>query len=132
MIILVALVIIGHAFWNTYAVPPHLDAIADEIGSLGYMVKNEGIWKNGKLQLNQAGDKILFTQSSEKGVGVFLCNVAGGQKQVVFEEKEICFGQGPHGVLKAYPWSPDDRRFVYGHQGSGARNGDYDCPNETV
>ena len=51
---------------------------------------------------------------------------------MVFEEKEICFGQGPHGVLKVYPWSPDDRRFVYGHQGSGAQNGDYDRPNETV
>jgi hypothetical protein len=118
--------------WIQAHQPAHLDAIAEEFGNVAYMVKNEGVWKNGKLKLNHAGDKILFCQSSERGVGVFLGDVASGQKKMVFEEKEICFGQGPHGVLKVYPWSPDDRRFVYGHQGSGARNGDFDCLNETV
>lgn len=133
VVILVAALIGGRAALNLAHRPPaHLDAIAEEVGNVSYMVKNEGVWKNGKLQLNHAGDKILFCESSEKGVGVFLADVVGGNKKMVFEEKEICFGQGPHGVLKVYPWSPDDRRFVFGHQGPGAINGDYDCANETL
>jgi hypothetical protein len=132
VVILVIVLVGGRAFWNYAPAPAHLDAIAEEVGNVAYMVKNEGVWKNGKLQLNYAGNKILFCQSSEKGVGVFLTDVASGKKKMIFEEKEICFGQGPHGVLKVYPWSPDDRRFVYSHQGYGAQNGDYDCPNETV
>jgi len=132
VVILAIGLVAGRAVWLYTSAPAHLDAIAGEVGNVAYMVKNEGVWKNGKMQLNHTGNKILFCQSSEKGVGVFLADVAGGQNKMVFEEKEICFGQGPHGVLKVYPWSPDDRRFVYGHQGSGTLNGDYDRPNETV
>lgn len=128
----VALLVGGQMLWKFVRHPAHLDAIAEEFGNIGYMVKNEGVWKNGKMQLNHAGTKIAFCRSSEKGVGVFLANVTDGQPKMIFEEKEMFFGQGPHGVLKAYPWSPDDRRFVYGHQGPGARNGDFDRPNETV
>ncbi len=129
---LVVLLVGGQVLWKVARHPAHLDAIAGEFGNLGYMVKNEGVWKNGKMQLNHAGTKIVFCRSSEKGVGVFLADVADGQSKMVFEEREMCFGQGPHGALKAYPWSPDDRRFVYGHQGPGAPNADYDRPNETV
>ena len=103
VVILVIGLVADRALWKHTSAPAHLDAIAEEVGNVAYMVKNEGVWKNGKMQLNHAGNKILFCQSSEKGVGVFLADVAGGQKQMVFEEKEICFGQGPHGVLKVYP-----------------------------
>jgi hypothetical protein len=132
VVILAVALVGGRSFLSSINRPAHLDAIAEEIGNLGYMVKNEGIWKNGKMQLNHAGTKILFCESSEKGMGVFCADTSTGQKKMIFEEKEICFGQGPHGVLKVYPWSPDDCRFVYGHQGQGAINGDYDCPNETI
>lgn len=132
VIIWVAVLIGGRWLWNFHPAPAHLDAIAEEFGNLGYMVKDEGILKNGKFQLDHAGDKIIYCMSSEKGMGVFLCEVGSGQKKMVFEEKEVCFGMGPHGVLKVYPWSPDDHRFIYGHQGAGARDGDYDRPNETV
>src|SRR5215469_7432607 len=68
-----------------------LDAIAREIGGLGYVVKNEGVWKNGKMELNHQGTQIIFCQSSEKGMGVFLANVSDGNKKTIFEEKEMCF-----------------------------------------
>jgi hypothetical protein len=132
VVILVVVLIGGHALCNFISYPAHLDAIAEEFGNLGYVLKNEGIGKNGKPQLNHAGSQILFCRSSEKGMGVFLCDTATGQKKMVFEEKEICFGQGPHGVLKVFPWSPDDGWFIYAHQGSGAQNGDFDRANESV
>jgi dienelactone hydrolase len=132
MVILVVVLIGGHALCHFISYPAHLDAIAEEFGNLGYVLKNEGITKNGKPQLNHAGSQILFCRSSEKGMGVFLCDTANGKKKMVFEEKEICFGQGPHGVLKIFPWSPDDAWFIYAHQGSGAANADYDRANETL
>jgi dienelactone hydrolase len=36
---------------------------------------------------------------------------------------------GPQGALKVFPWSPDDCRFIYTHQGPGAVDADYERPN---
>ena len=106
--------------------PAHLKGLAEESGNLSFMLENE------KPQLNHAGSQILFCQSSEKGVGVFVANIISGQKKMVFEEKEIHFGMGPHGVLRVFPWSPDDRWITYAHQGEGSVNGEYSVPNETA
>ncbi len=92
--------------------PAHLDALAEESGNLNFMLENE------RPQIAHDGTRLLFCQSSEKGMGVFTCDVATGQKKMLFEEKEIHFGLGPHGVLAPFAWSPDDRWFVYARQGA--------------
>jgi hypothetical protein len=131
-VVFLVVLLIVHSLWSHAVAPAHLDAIAEEIGNVSYMLKNEGTARNNKPQLNHAGNQILFCQSSEKGMGVFLCDVDGDKRKMIFEEKEICFGGGPHGVLKLFPWSPDDRWIVYTHQGPGAENGNDDCPNESL
>ena len=127
---LVAAVVAGQLIYGYVHRPAHLDAIAEECGNVSYMLENQ------KPSLSHAENRLLFCHSTEKGVGVFICNIAEGntnsQKKMIFEEMEIHFGMGPHGVLKVFPWSPDDRLIVYAHQGQGAQNGEFDEADETL
>lgn len=126
MAIFVALLVGGQLFWQYAHHREHLNALADEWGDISYMLENE------KPQVNYAGTRILYCDSTEDGVGVFVANVANRRTSQIFDEKEIHFGAGPHGVLAPFPWSPDDRWFVFAHQGPGAINEERALPKETA
>lgn len=124
--IVVALIVGAQWMWKFVHQPKHLDAIAAESGNLNFMLENE------QPQISHDGSRLLFCDSTENGVGVFVCDVATGQKKLLFEEQEIHFGMGPHGVLAPFPWSPDDQWFVYAHQGPGAMTEEHALPEETA
>ncbi len=131
----VALLVGGQWVWRPAHQPRHLDAIAEESGDLNFMLENE------QPQISHDGSQLLFCDSTENGVGVFVCDIPHSNgahgvtrptKKLLFEEQEIHFGMGPHGVLAPFPWSPDDRRFVYAHQAPGALNEEHALPEETA
>lgn len=124
--ILVAALVAGQMLWQGVHRPRHLDALADEWGNLSYMLENE------KPQVSHDGTRILYCDSAEDGVGVFVASVGTGKTKRIFEEKEIHFGMGPHGVLAPFPWSPNDRWLVYARQGPGALDEERALPNETA
>lgn len=79
------------------------EEIALAFGSVGYLYQAP--------QPDHAGNQILYVQTTTNGVGLFLCDTATGQRQLVTErsgaEKSAYIGINP------WPWSPDDRLFAY-------------------
>src|SRR5579884_1543622 len=124
--IVISLLVGGQTLWKGIQQAKHLDEIAAESGNLNFMLENE------RPQVSHDGSRILFCHSTENGMGVFVGDTATGKKKLLFEEEEIHFGMGPHGVLTPFPFSPDDEWFVYAHQGPGAVNEEHALPEETA
>jgi hypothetical protein len=122
----IVLFVSGQAIFKFIRQPPHLDDLARESGNLNFMLEDEC------PQISHDGRHLLYCHSTENGVGVFFCDVASGKKKMLFEESEIHFGMGPHGVLAPFPWSPDDHWVVYASQGPGAENEEIALPRETM
>ncbi|HEV2695797.1 MAG TPA: hypothetical protein VG347_23110 [Verrucomicrobiae bacterium] len=104
-LLLTALVLAVMTGWRLIVIetrPAHLKEIATELSSIGEF--------RSRPMPNYAGDKIVFLQGTEDGVGLFLFNITGGQKQLVHEQL-----QKNYSVTKFRPlgWSPDDRQFAY-------------------
>jgi hypothetical protein len=59
---------------------------------------------------NKACDKLLFCQSTEQGVGVFLLNIASGQKRLIYEQPRKFYDPVKFKILG---WVPDDSLFAY-------------------
>jgi hypothetical protein len=105
---------------------PHLDAIADEVGSISYM-----FYRNGETfsvrdafglhadtpQINHAGTKVLYCHTSDNGGGAYFHNLVTGEQTLVYEEMASNFFNGPSTDLEVHSWSPDDTRLVYSKTG---------------
>ena len=83
--------------------PKHLQEIAGEYGSVAEF------W--GDPMPDPAGKKILFQQSTETGVGVFLADTANGERQLLCEQAEKGFD---HSNFRLWGWTRDGNRFAYG------------------
>lgn len=59
---------------------------------------------------NHAGTKLLYAQSIEQGVGLYLLDIAAGEKQLVYQLAE---GRILSGSLSLLEWSPDDTMLAY-------------------
>jgi hypothetical protein len=82
--------------------PPHWRAIAREIGSVAEF--------RDALYPNKDGTRVVFSQETEKGVGVFFCNASSEKTRLLCEQRENGFGWQRFGMLG---WSPDDKLFAY-------------------
>jgi len=65
---------------------------------------------SGAPQPSHDGKRITLVQVGDKGIGVFLCDLATGRQQLIHQKgaKQNIFL-----TLGVEPWSPDDRFFVY-------------------
>jgi hypothetical protein len=83
--------------------PAHMQAIATELASIGKFML--------PIPMPDKGcDKLLFGQSTDQGVGVFLLNIADGQKQLVYEQPRKFYDPVK---FKIFGWAPDDSLFAF-------------------
>lgn len=82
--------------------PVHLLDIARELGSIGQF-KDE-------LFPNKTGTRLVYTQDTASGAGLFFCNIPNGKAKLLGELKESEFDWRRFGMLG---WSPDDSLFAY-------------------
>lgn len=83
--------------------PAHLQAIAAEFAAVHKFLLSPPV-------ANNAGNKVLFFQGTEQGVGLFLFDTASGQKRLVHEQSRKNFDPGR---LRILDWAPDGSRFAY-------------------
>jgi len=81
--------------------PRNLQVITTEVGTVAEF------W--GDPSPNHAGDRIVFQQSTENGVGIFHAEIPNGSRQLVFEQAEKGFD---YRNFQVWGWSPDDRWFA--------------------
>lgn len=76
--------------WNYLHRPDdaRLDAIADEVGSLGFMIQGARAWwaRADSPLINHAGTQALFCQTSENGAAILALDLSTGKKTQIFEE----------------------------------------------
>jgi hypothetical protein len=100
---LVVVLVVGRFLQMSSECPAHLDEIAETFGSVGYLFNTP--------QSDRSGSRITFIQTTTNGIAVFLCDTTTGLKQMINEKNGgVVSGDLEFGV---WPWSPDDRLFLY-------------------
>ena len=104
LVLMTVLVVVG---WRLLVIacnhtPPHWRAIAREIGSIA--------WFKDDVYPNKEGTRVVFSQETEKGVGVFFCNAGSEKTKLLCEQRENGYSWQRFGMLG---WSPDDKFFAY-------------------
>jgi len=103
IVVLAVILVGGRYLWVCVHRPAHRLALADAYSiNLFY----------GSPQPDSTGRQLACVGTADHGFAVFLVNTATGQKKSVREENAL----GPWGSyfdLKVWPWSPDDRLFIY-------------------
>ena len=82
--------------------PAHLLDIARELGSIGQFKDD--------LFPNKTGTRLVYTQDTTSGAGLFFCNIPNREAKLLCELKESEFDWRRFGMLG---WSPDDSKFAY-------------------
>jgi predicted esterase len=85
--------------------PPHLLDIAGEVGSVAEF------W--GQPVPANAGNKILFKESTETGVGLFWAKFSKNsepQRKLLYDQAESDFNNSDFNIMG---WSPDDSQFIF-------------------
>lgn len=98
------LVIIWHGTAALINRPAHLDKIVKELGSttIGRFFRNP--------MPDHSGTRLLFLESTENGVGLFLSKVGDGHRKLLYEE---LYKQPNTPSDRFLGWSPDDKFFAY-------------------
>src|ERR1022692_1967061 len=94
----------GRYLWICVNRPEHLQEIVAAYGSVS-------VFEEDLPRSDSAGRRITFVKTAESGFGLYLCDTVTGQKRNV----QISASQpkGAYTNLRVWPWSPDDRFFVY-------------------
>lgn len=87
---------------GVYAKGRHLQHIGRELVAVNMLVKYP--------VPNHAGTQVLFAQSTDQGVGLYLLNIASGKRETVYELPE---GRILSGSLLLLDWAPDDTMLAY-------------------
>jgi len=104
IIITVTMLVGGRLLWVDASRPAHRQAIADAFGS-------DRIFCD-EAQLNHDGSRLTYVSTSDMGFGLFLYDRTTGQKREICEQNHL--GElGEIYTVHAWPWSPDDRCFIY-------------------
>ena len=107
----------GRWLWLETQRPAHLEEITAAFGSIT-APQNLSVLRSPARFNHDFSQFTHVTDTDTYGVGVFLCDTATGKKRLVATETD---GPGPwHDDfdLQVWPWSPDDRQFVYSMTGS--------------
>jgi dipeptidyl aminopeptidase/acylaminoacyl peptidase len=82
--------------------PAHLEEIAGELGSIRKFF--------GNPEPNHAGSRLVFTQTTEHGTGIYLRDLAAGRTELLYDQLEkLHVSVAP----RFLGWSPDDQYFAY-------------------
>lgn len=93
----------------------HLQDMATELGTVAEF------W--GEPVPNKDGSKIVFEQSTETGVGLFLFDRLNGTKKKLYEQNALNFEKNRQQLrFVLWGWSPDDRQFIYSRSPDGKAN----------
>ena len=104
LVVTVPLCVLGLHLLALIQRPPHLNQVVAELGSISRFMRDPVV--------NHAGTKLLFVKTTDNGYGVFLCDLASGQRKLIYEEMErgSGFGDLDESLLG---WSPDDKLLAY-------------------
>ncbi len=91
--------------WVHFHVPRHFDEIAKAFGSTSLFYETP--------QVSQSGDQFTFVKTSAHGYALYLGNATTHQTRSLVELYNYLGQHGNKFELKALPWSPDDRSFLY-------------------
>ena len=103
IIILVVTLVGGRLLWIRESRPAHEREITGTFGLLNSFP--------GTPQSDKTGKRITYVATAEVGMGVFLHEVATGQKRNVREMWAESDSNFPD--IRVWPWSPDDNAFAY-------------------
>jgi len=108
LVVMVHLSVLGLHLLALGQRPPHLDQVVEELGSISRFM--------GEPVVNHAGTKLLFIKTTDNGYGVFLVDLATGQRKLIYEELEKGpgFGDLDESLLG---WAPDDKLLAYSRHG---------------
>jgi hypothetical protein len=81
--------------------PAHWEEIIGEFASIPYFEYG--------LHPNHTDTGLVYPQDTEKGVGIFFCDIGSGKRALVCEQKEEGWSWQRFGMLG---WSPDDSLFA--------------------
>jgi hypothetical protein len=112
IVLAVAGLVGGRMVWLRASVPAHLKEITAAFGSIG-VFQNLSVLRSPARFNHDFSQFTYVTPTDTRGLGVFLCDTATGKKRLVHAQID---GPGPwHDDydLQVWPWSPDDRSFVY-------------------
>jgi hypothetical protein len=100
IVAMVVAVVAARAIWAGSSSSPHLQEISDACGSTALLY--------GQPQSDHAGAQVALIQQGEKTLTVCLVETASRRKRVIYEvyDREAR-------NLRLWPWSPDDRCFIY-------------------
>lgn len=104
IIIAISAILGGRLLWVHAWRPAHREEIMKAYASISPFY--------GSPQLNHAGNQVIYVSDGKTARSLYLCNIDSGKKQVV----SVGIGEGTwknNYHLDAWPWSPDDRYFVY-------------------
>jgi hypothetical protein len=105
-VILVALAVFGgRLLWVDLQRPSHWRDIADAYGSIIDLSHQAGF--------NHDFSRMTYVAHTDaRGVGLFMCDTATGQKWTLDTE---AYGSGEYGNnfnFTAWPWAPDDSAYI--------------------
>jgi len=92
----------GWRLWIIVHEPAHWATIGKEIGSVAQFRED--------LYPNKNGTRVVFSQETEKGVGLFFCDADSGKTKNLCEQNEKGYSNQRFGMLG---WSPDGKLFAY-------------------
>ena len=92
----------GWRLWIIAHEPAHWATIGREIGSIAQFRED--------LYPNKDGNRVVFSQETEKGVGLFFCDADSGKTKLLCEQNEKGYSEHRFGMLG---WSPDGKLFAY-------------------
>jgi hypothetical protein len=92
----------GWRLWIIAHEPAHWATIGREIGSIAQFRED--------LYPNKDGTRVVFSQDTEKGVGLFFCDADSAKTKILCEQNEEGYSNQRFGMLG---WSPDGKLFAY-------------------
>jgi hypothetical protein len=99
----VLLVVARHA-WVVAQKPAHILEIADELGSLNQIIDD--------VYPNPANTRLVFSQMTDDGVGIYFCDMTSGKRKLVCEQKAAVWSDWSSQHFKMVGWSPDGKLFA--------------------
>jgi hypothetical protein len=102
--VIAVLLVIARHMWVVAQKPAHILEIADELGSLNQIIDD--------VYPDPSNTRLVFSQMTDDGTGIYFYNLAGGKRKLVCEQKAKGWSDWSAQHFKMVGWSPDDTLFA--------------------